>query len=463
MTNSTNPAVSSVFAPPDEKGYSEATASFDLDAHLTPDLAAVATTHGEVVAAILEARNRGMGVRTHSTGHAAKASRAMSGEALIRTRIEAPVIIDPVDRTARIPAGTLWGAVVEAAAPHGLVAIHGSSPTVGAIGFLLGGGLSSYGRMFGVSANSVLSITLTLSSGETVTTSDTAMPELFWALRGGGGGFGIVIEIEIQLYEMKEIITGAAFWPAAEAAKIAPLWRKWTETAPLAVTTSLRVMNLPPIPGIPAVLTSGAVLVLDGAITIEDGSSDEIPQRILDDLLTPLLRAATPLMNTWARAAASTLPLTHMDPHDPIPALGDHMLLTDLSDETLLEVIDCAAADATLVVFELRQLGGCFAEPLSTGGAFDRTPARFLYLGIGAVFDDAARARIEIRLVRVREVLGNWDSGFTAPTFVGNYNDPQRTFDDETEAQVVGIRAELDPIGMFAGDVSPVRDRVEAH
>src|SRR5207249_396476 len=98
-------------------------------------------TIDQVRAAIAHARAEGMRVRVQATGHASAAVRAMDEALLIRTRLDDAVAVDPRRRVARIPAGTPWGAVVEAAAPYGLTAPHGSSPTVGAVGYLLRGGL----------------------------------------------------------------------------------------------------------------------------------------------------------------------------------------------------------------------------------------------------------------------------------------------------------------------------------
>src|SRR6195952_2266238 len=278
MTSTNMIQHSPALASPGEKSYAAAIATFNTDAHLHPDVAVIATSASEVGAAVLEARALGLGVRTQTTGHAAKTSSAMTGDALIRTRIAGPVVIDPIRRTARVPAGTLWAEVVEAAAPFGLVAIHGSSPTVGVVGFLLRGGLSFYGRQYGVSANSLLSIDITSATGESTTTSAEVRPDLFWALRGGGGGFGVVTAVEIQLYELAQIITGAAFWPVSDAARVAPLWLAWTRTAPTEAPPNPRVMNPPPLPGIPPMLTAGPVLVLDGAIAVRDPSLAEESQ-----------------------------------------------------------------------------------------------------------------------------------------------------------------------------------------
>ena len=70
------------------------------------------------------------------------------------------VEIDPVRRTAKVAAGALWEDVVDAAAPHGLYPLHGSSPTVGVVGYSLGGGMGWLARSHGLQTNSVTAIEL---------------------------------------------------------------------------------------------------------------------------------------------------------------------------------------------------------------------------------------------------------------------------------------------------------------
>ena len=72
---------------------------------------------------------------------------------LLKLRLhDGDIHVDPDRDTARIKAGAEWEDVVDAVAPHGLAAMHGSSPNVGVIGYLLGGGLSFYGRAHGLAA-----------------------------------------------------------------------------------------------------------------------------------------------------------------------------------------------------------------------------------------------------------------------------------------------------------------------
>src|SRR5918994_769619 len=132
----------------------------------------------------------------------------------------------------RVGAGTLWEDVVDAAAPHGLLALHGSSPNVGVIGYSLGGGMGWLARSHGLQANSVTAIELVTAEGEFVRTDAGHDPELFWALRGGGGNFGIVTALEFRLYELTEIYAGFMVWDWSEAGRVLDAWADWSRTAP---------------------------------------------------------------------------------------------------------------------------------------------------------------------------------------------------------------------------------------
>src|SRR5579863_9798949 len=153
-------------ARPGDEAYEAATRVFNLAAPATPAAAVTAETIDQVRAALRYAAAEDLPVRVHVTGHGAAAGRPMDGALLIRAGLAGPVEIDAQRRLARIPAGTRWGAVIEAAAAHGLAAPHGSSPTVGVAGYLLRGGVSFYGRRLGLAANSVRAVELISRSEE---------------------------------------------------------------------------------------------------------------------------------------------------------------------------------------------------------------------------------------------------------------------------------------------------------
>ncbi|MCI0384730.1 FAD-binding oxidoreductase [Streptomyces sp. CNQ085] len=440
-----------------EAAYRAATRVFNLSAPVAPAVAVTARSAEEIRAAIDHARTAGLGVRVHATGHAAATARPMDHALLIRTELAEEVVVDPQRGIARVPAGTRWGAVVEAAAPHGLAAPHGSSPTVGAVGYLLGGGLSMYARHTGLAANSVRAVELVTADGELRRVDATHDPELFHALRGGGGGLGVVTAVEVALFPVAGVVTGAAFWPAANAERLLPIWRAWTARAPREVTTSVRVMNLPSLPEVPAVLRAGPVVCLDGVV-IAPGTEDlDTARRQAADLLGPLRAATAPLMDTWHEAGPLAVPETHMDPPEPVPVLGDHLLLGELGDEGVAAFLR-ATVDrprSALTVAELRQLGGSLAEAPAGSGALGRLDAHFAYSGAGVPGFGGTEEEIRAHCAEVRTHLGPWDTGRTAPTFVAGLEQPQGHLTSETVLAVDRVRARVDPEGLFRGDIAP--------
>src|SRR4051812_12448712 len=181
----------SPLAPPGTAEYTEATASYNMSAQPAPRGALVARTSRDVVRAVRAADRLGLGLFVQATGHSAGSAAPMDDGLLVRTAFDAPVRIDVERRIATIPAGARWDDVVTLAQEHGLAAAHGSSGTVGAVGYLVRGGMSFYGRQVGLAANLVRSISVVLADGELVRPTATKHADLFWALRGGDGGFGV--------------------------------------------------------------------------------------------------------------------------------------------------------------------------------------------------------------------------------------------------------------------------------
>ena len=125
----------------------------------------------------------------------------------------------------------LWGDVTVAAGEAGLVALHGSSPDVGVLGYTLGGGIGWLGRKHGLAANSVLAFEVVTADGELVRADAENEPDLFWALRGGGGAFAAVTAIEFRLYPLTEAYAGWLVFDASDAAAALHAWREvdaWT-------------------------------------------------------------------------------------------------------------------------------------------------------------------------------------------------------------------------------------------
>ena len=180
------------------------------------------------------------------------------------------------------------------ATEQGLTALHGSSPNVGVVGYSLGGGIGWLARKHGLSAESVLAVEVVTADGTLLRADRTQNTDLFWALRGGGGGLGVVVAMEIALYEVEELVAGMMIWPWEQSEEVLTAYVEWAETAPNSVSTSARMLQIPPLPDIPEFLRGRQIVVIDGAVL---GTEDEA-----NEILAPF-RELDPEIDTFAHRA----------------------------------------------------------------------------------------------------------------------------------------------------------------
>ena len=153
---------------PGDPGYDDARVPWNVAIDQRPAAVAYPATTREVADIVLAARRIGLRVTAQSTGHNAGPLGALDDVVLIRTSAMTGVTIDPDARIARAEGGALWLDVVEAAAEHGLAALHGSSPDVGVAGYSLGGGIGWYARKLGLATNSLTAVEIVTADGTLV-------------------------------------------------------------------------------------------------------------------------------------------------------------------------------------------------------------------------------------------------------------------------------------------------------
>jgi hypothetical protein len=424
---------------PGDNGYDAARSPWNVAFDQRPAAVAYPADTEEVAAVVRAAVAAGLRVAPQGTGHNAGALGDLSEAVLLRTSAMTGVSVDPVAGTVRVQAGTLWLDVVTAAAAHGLTVLHGSSPDVGVVGYSLGGGMGWYARELGLAAHSITGARLVTSDGRVVDVDEDHEPELLWALRGGGGNLGIVTELEFRAYDFATAYAGWLVWDVQQADRVLKAWASWATEAPDCVTTSFRLLRLPPLEEIPAPLRGRHLVVIDGAVRA--GADDA------ERVLAPL-RALQPEMDTFAEVPTADLVRLHMDPEGPTPAVSSTALLRALPGDATDALLAAGgpASGTDLAVVELRQLGGALGRPAD--GALACLDAQFLLFALQVAFTPEMAAQGRVDADGVIDAMAPWVTGGHYLNFVEAPHDASTGYRSEDWSRLQAVRAAVDPAGV---------------
>jgi FAD binding domain-containing protein/berberine-like enzyme len=438
---------------PGDGGWDVARLAWNLAVDQHPAMVALPETAADVAAVVAYAAEAGLRVAMQGTGHGAGARGGeLSGTVLVKMERMRGIEIDAEARTARVEAGVIWSEVAEAAAEHGLAALAGSSPDVGVVGYTLGGGLSWLGRRYGLAASNVLAVELVTADGEIRRVDAETDRDLFWAVRGGGGSFGAVTAIEFALFPVAEVYAGVMLWPIERASEILHAWREWTSDMPDEMTTVGRLLQLPPIPDIPEPLRGRSFVGVQAFYlgTEAEGAA----------LVAPI-RALGPEIDTVATIPSAALQHVHMDPEQPVPGLGDGMLLDDLPAAGIDALVAAAGPDSgsPLLSVEVRQLGGAIGTPAVGGGAVSHLNADFALFGIGIAMTPEMGTAAAAHLETVREALAPWEAESTYLNFAEREVAGDRIFGPYAHHRLRAVKAVYDPADLFRSNqpIAPAR------
>jgi FAD binding domain len=424
---------------PGDRDWDTVRQAWNLAIDQRPTAVVHAESADDVVATLSFARARGLQVAPQGTGHAAAPLGPLDDTILLKTSHMRAMYVDAARQIARVEAGVLWHEVTEAAAPHGLVGLAGSSPDVGVVGYALGGGVSFLGRKLGLAANSIVAAELITADGRLVRADAETEPDLFWAIRGGGGNFGVVTALEIRLFPIGELYAGSLFFPIERAAEILDAWRNWVDTVPEELTSVGRLMQFPPIPDMPELLR-GKSFVLVEAIYIGDALRGA-------ELVGPL-RELGPVMDTITTIPTTELTSIHMDPEQPVPGSGDGMLLEDVTPDAV-DTLAALVPGSPLLSVELRHLGGELGRPRADHGAVGSLDAGFAMFAVGIAATPALQQAVDEHVDRVRAALAPWEAITTYANFAERPTDPRRIWPEHVYHRLRRIKAQVDPGGLI--------------
>ena len=423
-------------------GWDAATQAFNLTVLQEPALVALPADQQDVATIVDFARAHGMQAAAQRTGHNAEPLGDIQDVILVKTNALDSVEIDAERRIARVGSGVKWGRVVPRASELGLAALHGSTPDVSVTGYSLGGGVGWYARKLGLSANSVTAIELVTGDGRLRRVDHDNDPDLFWALRGGGGNFGIVTAVEFRLYPVPDIYAGVLFFPWERSSEVLHAWLEWTSTVPDEVTSVGRILQFPPIDEVPEPLRGGKFAVVEAVYMGDEATGS--------DILRPL-RELGPAMDTFAMVPPVGLAELHMDPPDPVPYIGEGMMLGALDAQAVDRFVAAAGPDSgsALVSVEIRHVGGALSRPQPHRGALATFDASFLTFGVGMVLDEQMHRANREQLEVLAEALAPYDTGRQYLNFTERPTDPARFYAPYAYRRLRAVKAQVDPDNLF--------------
>ena len=434
---------------PGHRDYDDARAVWNGTVDRRPRVIARCRGTADVAAAVRFARDRDLDIAVRGGGHNVAGTAVCDGGIVIDLSAMRAVSVDPVERTALVQGGALWGDVDHEAQAHGLATTGGIVSHTGVAGVSLGGGLGWLMRKHGLTVDNLVEAEVVTAEGEIVGASAGDHPDLFWALRGGGGNFGVVSSFRFALHPVgPTVVAGPVFWPAEDTTDVLRFYREFVAAAPDELGNIVRFGTIPPLPVVDEELHFRPAIAVGSCYAgpVEDG---ERAVRALRQFGTPLVDLVGP-----------TLYVDHQSGIDDTVPHGWHYYWKATSLDRLSdEVIDVVATYAYGAISPRS-----YAAMFHMGGAIARAPRdATAYPGRGVdhnIVIDAAWLPEQDDTVRASETA--WARAFLdalQPHCAGVYvnfldadDDTSRVreaYGDATYRRLADVKATYDPENVF--------------
>ncbi|MFI5735074.1 FAD-binding oxidoreductase [Kribbella sp. NPDC051587] len=380
----------------------------------------------------------GYAVAAQPRGHGATAHTA---DDVVLLRFEELDEIVVKDDVVRVGAGVAWRELNAALDGLGQTSLPGSNGDTTVVGYTISGGLSWFGRQYGLAAHHIRAVELVDASGAQQRVTAESDPELFWALRGGGGDFGIVTAMELDLMPAPSIYGGRKLWSSENGRALLRAYAEITSTAPDELSLWAWLMNMPDLEMVPAPMR-GRLMIGFGMTYL--GDPDEA-----EKLLAPLYAVAEPEMGEFATITTGTVAAIAAEPDDPMPGMGRTHLLTGLTDLAIDSLLDeLGSGSSPIAIIQIRHLGGAFGRANIVDGPVGLIEEPYMVL-LGAVAaTPELQGLINQAFDRVSSDLETSVSGRVPMTFADEAQIEQ-IFMPTSLARLREIKSRVDPENLF--------------
>ncbi len=429
---------------PGENGFDQAHACWNLTIAHQPAVVVEASSAEDVAAAMQFANEYNLSVGVQTTGHGQP--RGCDGGLLIAMRGLNSVTIDAESQVAKIGGGAVWSEVIQPAAQLGLAPVSGSSPDVGVVGYVMGGGYGILSRQFGLAIDTVQSFQIVTPCGNTRTVSPAENEDLFWAVLGGGGAYGIITEITMELKPVPHFFGGSVMFDASLAETVFPAFEAWSKSVPNEVSGALVMMTYPPVPFIPEFLHGRSMISFCASALAEPEQAAE--------WLAPIRSLPGAEFDSFRPMSYAECHDIYRDPVDPLPAIGRGVLLRDMDTDsiaTMLKAIGPMPQSPNLMI-QFRQLGGAMKQA-GQGVISDRRRADYLLYFIGVPMGPATPPMMAEHAEGVFASLGDKVLSRGPLNWLGEANvcatHIQGCFSAEEYDRLRAIKEQIDPSNRF--------------
>lgn len=217
---------------PSSPKYDEARKVWNGMIDRRPGAIARCQTSSDVAAAIRYAAEHGVEVAVRSGGHSIPGHSVCDDGLVIDLGGINAVTVDADAGTARVGGGALLRDLDEATQEFGMATPAGAVSHTGVGGLTLGGGFGHLMRKYGLTIDSLLEVEMVLADGSLVRANHDILPNLFWAVRGGGGNFGIVTEFVFRAHKISEPYIGIVIHELAAAPEALRKWHRTMSASP---------------------------------------------------------------------------------------------------------------------------------------------------------------------------------------------------------------------------------------
>ncbi|MCU1361481.1 MAG: mcrA 1, partial [Ilumatobacteraceae bacterium] len=307
---------------------------------------------------------------------------------------------------------------------HGLAPLLGSTTDVGAVGYTLGGGMGWLARRYGLGSDSVRSFQLVTPDGELVNASSDEHAELFWALKGGGAGtLGVVTSMEIDLYPVGAVYAGNLLYPVEMAAEVVARWRDWVVGMDERMTSSVVIMNFPPMDVVPEPIRGQSFVIVRGCWCgdLADGEA----------MINGWRSWRAPALDMFGPMPFAMADTISNDPVDPLPGIATSEWFDSIPTQVIDTLVNATVPQPgrmpLILMTEIRHAGGAVRSKAVNAANDAGRSGEFLLEMVGLALTPEIGAAVHSLFQSARAEMAPYVTGATYLNFTEGAERQQRT------------------------------------